>query len=253
LIIGLNDGRNFNAAILGVDLETDLAFLKVEANDLPTIEFASVTELAIGDMVLAVGNPYGLGVSVSMGIISALGRSQLGINVFENFIQTDAAINPGYSGGALVDLRGRLIGVNSAIYSDNGGSVGIGFAIPVSTVSQVLDEILRSGSVSRGWIGVDVLKLPPDAFKQLNGVKVTRVFTDSPAAKAGIKPGDIISRIDELPIATTGQLVAQIAAYRPGTSMLIDVRNKHVSRVLSITPQSRPRQSIDHEPCKTCT
>ena len=192
--IALADGRKMPARVVGTDPDTDIAVLKVDNKDLPSITFGQSDNLKVGDVVLAIGNPFGVGQTVTMGIVSALGRSHLGINTFENFIQTDAAINPGNSGGALVDATGNLVGVNSAIYSRSGGSMGIGFAIPVSIARQVLDQIIATGSVTRGWIGVEVQDLTPElaeSFKlpDTDGTLIAGVLENGPADRAGRQAG----------------------------------------------------------------
>jgi serine protease DegQ len=187
--IALNDGRQARARAVGSDPETDLAVLKVDLKGLPAITFGRPEQVSIGDVVLAIGNPFGVGQTVTMGIVSATGRSHLGINTFENFIQTDAAINPGNSGGALIDVGGNLIGINTAIYSRNGTSMGIGFAIPVSIARQVMDQIIATGTVTRGWIGVEVQDITPelaDSFKLPNthGVLIAGIVRGGPADRA---------------------------------------------------------------------
>src|SRR5204862_7746919 len=203
--VALNDGRKLLAKIVGNDPETDLAVLRVDAENLPAITFGSSDALKVGDVVLAIGNPFGVGQTVTGGIVSALGRTGLGINTFENFIQTDAAINPGNSGGALIDVGGNLIGINTAIYSRNGTSMGIGFAIPVSIARQVMDQIIATGSVTRGWIGVEVQDITPElaeSFKLSNthGVLIAGIVRGGPADRSGVKPGDILVEVDGKPI-----------------------------------------------------
>ncbi|MBU3654321.1 MAG: trypsin-like serine protease, partial [Limnohabitans sp.] len=193
----LDDSRRARAKVIGADPETDLAVLKIQLDRLPVIVWAAAEAIQVGDQVLAIGNPFGVGKTVTSGIVSALGRTQLGINTFENFIQTDAAINPGNSGGALVDVQGNLVGINTAIYSRSGGNMGIGFAIPVSTARQVLEGIVKDGQVTRGWLGVEPTEITPEmaetfGLKQTQGVIITGVLQDGPAAKAGIKPGDVL-------------------------------------------------------------
>jgi serine protease DegQ len=219
----LADGTRAQAKVVGVDPETDLAVLRIDMKNLPAIEFGDVDAARIGDVVLAIGNPFGVGQTVTMGIISALGRTQLGINTFENFIQTDAAINPGNSGGPLVDTEGRLIGINTAIYSRTGGSLGIGFAIPASTVRQVLDQIIATGSVTRGYIGVEPQDLTPElaeAFRlpRNQGAIIAGVVRGSPADRAGVKVGDILVDVDGKPIANTAAMLNVIAQLAPGAT-----------------------------------
>jgi S1-C subfamily serine protease len=200
----------------------------------------------VGDQVLAIGNPFGVGQTVTAGIVSALGRNQLGINTFENFIQTDAAINPGNSGGALVDVNGNLLGINTAIYSRSGGSLGIGFAIPVVTAKQVLDGIVKEGRVTRGWIGVEPNDLSPELRETFeasarSGVIITGVLQSGPAAKAGIMPGDVIVAIAGAAVEDVSQLLAQVAALKPGLAAIFSVQRKKQTLQLSITPGVRPR------------
>ena len=219
--VSIADGRQLRAKVVGTDPDTDIAVLKVDAHDLPAITFSRPDSLTVGDVVLAIGNPFGVGQTVTMGIVSALGRSHLNISTFENFIQTDAAINPGNSGGALVDSNGNLVGINSAIFSPSGGSLGIGFAIPVSISRQVLDQIIATGSVTRGWIGVEVQDLTPDladSFKlpDTNGTLIAGVQRDSPADHGGIRIGDILVGVDNKPVADSSSMLNLIAALQPG-------------------------------------
>ena len=240
----LNDGRRASARIIGTDPESDLAVLKIELDKLPVITLGNSDELLIGDPVLAIGNPFGVGQTVTSGIVSALGRSQLGINTFENFIQTDAAINPGNSGGALVDTEGRLMGINTAIYSRSGGSMGIGFAIPTSTARSVLDSIVRTGKVTRGWIGVEPQDLTPDLAQSLglaegDGVIITGVLQKGPAASAGIKPGDVITEVNDKKVGNVAQLLATVAALTPGEPATLKVVRREGSTEVKITPATR--------------
>ena len=242
----LNDGRNARAKVIGTDPDTDLAVLKIDLDRLPVIVLGSSDALQVGDQVLAIGNPFGVGQTVTSGIVSALGRNQLGINTFENFIQTDAAINPGNSGGALVDANGNLLGINTAIYSRSGGSLGIGFAIPITTAKQVLDGIVNDGQVTRGWIGVEPNDLSPELRETFgvaarNGVIITGVLQGGPAAKAGIVPGDVIVAIGGAPVEDVTQLLAQVAALRPGTAAQFSLQRKKQNLQLAITPGLRPR------------
>src|SRR3954468_16305908 len=218
--IALADGRTTNAKVIGIDPETDLAVLKVNMTSLPTITLGRMDQTRVGDIVLAIGNPFGVGETVTMGIVSALGRNHLGINTFENFIQTDAAINPGNSGGALVDTNGNLLGINTAIYSRSGGSLGIGFAIPVTTVKTVMESIISSGQVVRGWIGVEPQDITPELAESFgltrkSGVIIAGVLKGGPADKAGMKPSDILVAVDGKPVNNTPQLLNAVAALRP--------------------------------------
>jgi len=219
----LADGTRARARVIGTDPETDLAVLRIDAQGLSAIEFGDTDAARVGDVVLAVGNPFGVGQTVTMGIISALGRTQLGINTFENFIQTDAAINPGNSGGALVDAQGRLLGINTAIYSRSGGSLGIGFAIPAGTARQVMQQIVATGSVTRGYIGVEPQDITPelaDAFRlpRKEGAIVAGVMRGSPAERAGVRVGDILVDVDGKPVTSTTTMLDVIAQLQPGTT-----------------------------------
>ncbi len=245
--VSLNDNRKFRAKVIGTDPESDLSVLKIAADGkLPAITFAPANSLRVGDVVLAIGNPFGVGQTVTSGIASALGRTHLGINIFEDFIQTDAAINPGNSGGALVDSTGNMVGVNTAIYSQNGGSMGIGFAIPVSLVRSVLDQIIRSGTVTRGWIGVEVQEITAElaeSFKlpSTSGALIAGVMRGSPAEKAGIKPGDLLVSIDGKPVADDQAMLQVIAALPPGRNASFTLRRESKSVELPITIGKRPK------------
>jgi serine protease DegQ len=246
----LNDTRKTKAKVIGTDPDTDLAILKIDLDKLPVIVLGDSDTLAVGDPVLAIGNPFGVGQTVTGGIVSALGRNQLGINTFENFIQTDAAINPGNSGGALVDVNGHLMGINTAIYSRSGGSMGIGFAIPVSTARQVLDGIVKDGQVRRGWIGVEpqdlnaelaeTFNLKPDVMKS-GGVIITGVLQNGPAAQAGIRPGDVITAVDGKPVGNVSQLLTAVAALKPGNSAPFSVLRSGGQSTVAVTPGLRQR------------
>lgn len=240
----LNDGRKSTAQVIGTDPETDLAILKIPLKDLPVITLGNSDELSIGDQVLAIGNPFGVGQTVTSGIVSALGRTQLGINTFENFIQTDAAINPGNSGGALVDANGELMGINTAIYSRSGGSMGIGFAIPTSTARSVLEAIVRDGQVTRGWIGVEPQDLTPELAESFgltvgSGVIITGVLQDGPAAQAGIHPGDVITGVAGHQVSNVAQLLSAVAALTPGDRATLDVVRKSGKTSVEVTPGKR--------------
>jgi Do/DeqQ family serine protease len=247
--VTLNDQRKARARIVGTDPETDLAVLRIELDKLPAIVMGNSDEIEIGDQVLAIGNPFGVGQTVTSGIVSALGRNQLGINVFENFIQTDAAINPGNSGGALVDTQGHLLGINTAIYSRSGGSLGIGFAIPVSTARQVLDAIVRDGKVTRGWIGVEPQELNTELSQTFNvraqeGVIITGVLQNGPAAQAGIKPGDVITSVAGRPVRNVSELLTAVAALKPGEPARLGLSRSNGPIDMTITPGIRPTPKV---------
>lgn len=246
--VTLTDSRQAKAQVIGTDPETDLAVLKIALDKLPVIVLGNSDQIDVGDRVLAIGNPFGVGQTVTSGIVSALGRSQLGINTFENFIQTDAAINPGNSGGALVDASGNLLGINTAIYSRSGGSMGIGFAIPVSTAKLVLDGIVKDGRVVRGWIGVEPNELSPElaetfGVKADSGVIITGVLQAGPAAQAGMRPGDVIVQVGDKPIRNVSELLTAVAALKPGEAAKFDVRRGEGPVELQITQGLRPAQS----------
>ena len=243
--VQLSDGRQAQATLVGTDPETDVAVLKIDLPDLPAIGLGDAANLQVGDVVLAIGNPFNVGQTVTSGIVSALGRNQLGINTFENFIQTDAAINPGNSGGALVDADGRLVGINTAIFSRSGGSLGIGFAIPVDVARQVATAILKDGAVARGWIGVQTRELTPELAEALKlgdakGVLIGGVVTDAPAAKAGIKPGDVLTRIGEHAVATPAELLASVAALKPKSQVEVGVQRAGKAMSFSLAVGQRP-------------
>ncbi len=250
----LNDSRHAVAKVIGTDPDSDLAVLKIELDRLPTIVIGNAEGLQVGDQVLAIGNPFGVGQTVTSGIVSAMGRNQLGINTFENFIQTDAAINPGNSGGALVDVNGNLAGINTAIYSRSGGSMGIGFAIPVATAKLVLEGIVKDGQVTRGWIGVEPnelsvelaetfgLKVPANGkLPVMQGVIITGVLQNGPAAQSGIRPGDIITSVSGQPVATVAELLTRVAALKPGTASKFSLLRREEKVDLEVTPGVRPK------------
>ena len=241
----LTDGRKAPAQVVGLDPETDLAVIKVKLDKLPVIVLGQSEQARVGDAVLAIGNPFGVGQTVTMGIISALGRNNLHINSFENFIQTDAAINFGNSGGALVDTRGNLIGINTAIYSQSGGSVGIGFAIPVSTTKTVMEAIIKNGHVVRGWIGVetqDITKELAESFglQRSTGAIIAGVVRGGPADKAGIKPGDILLNVDGKPVGDTTEMLNLIAQLPPGEKAKMTVLRKSREAALDVVVGKRP-------------
>jgi Do/DeqQ family serine protease len=244
--VTLNDGRRARAKVIGTDPDSDLAVLKIDLDRLPVIVLGNSDALQVGDQVLAIGNPFGVGQTVTGGIISALGRNQLGINTFENFIQTDAAINPGNSGGALVDTSGNLLGINTAIYSRSGGSMGIGFAIPVSTAKLVLEGIVKDGQVTRGWIGVEPNELSPElaetfGAKATEGVIITGVLQNGPAAQAGIRPGDVITQVAGTQVRNVAELLTNVAALKPGVASEFSVRRRDSTVSVAVTPGTRPK------------
>ena len=242
----LNDSRKARGKVIGTDPDTDVAVLKISLDRLPVIALGNSDALQVGDQVLAIGNPFGVGQTVTSGIVSALGRNQLGINTFENFIQTDAAINPGNSGGALVDATGRLVGINTAIYSRSGGSMGIGFAIPVNTARQVLEGIVNEGVVKRGWIGVEPADLSPElgetfGVRAKSGVLITGVLQNGPAAQAGIRPGDVIVKVGGKAVTNVSELLTTVAQLKPGEPAKFRVQRRDDGMELNVTPGLRPR------------
>lgn len=245
--IALSDNRTLPAKVVGTDPETDLAVLKINAGNLPAITFGQSDSLRVGDWVLAIGNPFGVGQTVTLGIVSALGRSHLGINTFENFIQTDAAINPGNSGGALVDAAGNLVGINSAIYSRTGGSQGIGFAIPVSLAKQVMEQIIREGSVTRGWVGIEVQDLSPELMESFDlktgeGALIAGVLKGGPADRAGVKPGDVLIAVNGKPVSDSSSLLNLIAVLKPGEIAKLKVARKRSLLEFDVKVARRPPQ-----------
>ncbi len=248
--VTLSDSRRTTAKVIGTDPDTDLAVLRITLDRLPVIAMGNSDTVQVGDKVLAIGNPFGVGQTVTGGIISALGRNQLGINTFENFIQTDAAINPGNSGGALVDVNGSLLGINTAIYSRSGGNMGIGFAIPVNTARQVLDGLVRNGQVTRGWIGVEPVELNSDlaetfGIKQTEGVIITGVLQNGPAFKAGLKPGDVLLAVGEKDVRNVSELLTLIAAQTPGTAVKMRIKRRNADMTLEVTPAQRPAAKLN--------
>lgn len=246
ITVRLSDGREVSATLVGADPETDVAVLKINADRLPVITLGSLSQLHVGDAVLAIGNPFNVGQTVTSGIVSALGRSGLGLSTFENFIQTDAAINPGNSGGALVDASGNLVGINTAIYSRSGGSLGIGFAIPVDLARQVMGSLIKDGQVTRGWMGVQPRELDPDFVQSFKlpiaeGVLITGVLQDGPAAQAGLKPGDVVVRIQSQPVRSVSELLSTVAAITPGTEALIGVQRGEQALEITVTIAKRPK------------
>ena len=245
--VALVDGRKAKAKLIGSDPETDLAVLKTNLTDLPVITFGQSQQVKVGDVVLAVGNPFGVGQSVTMGIVSALSRSRVGINTFEDFIQTDAAINPGNSGGALTDTSGNLIGINTAIYSRSGGSLGIGFAIPVHIAKQIMEQIVQTGSVIRGWLGVSMQDMTQElaesfGLEEPNGALIASVLKDGPADKAGIKAGDILIGIAGKQLKNSSEMLNVVAALPPGETVTVMVIRNKREKSIPVKVGVRPKQ-----------
>ncbi len=243
--VSLRDGRTASAKVIGSDPDTDLAVLKVDLTNLPTITLGDSDKTRVGDVALAIGNPFGVGQTVTMGIVSATGRNKLGINTFENFIQTDAAINPGNSGGALVDAYGNLIGINTAIFSRSGGSQGIGFAIPSNMAKSVLSDILEYGHPRRGWLGIEAHAVTPSLAKALNldkveGVVVAAVLRNGPAHRAGIMPGDVIIAIDGEPITNGRDALIAISHHKPGETVRLTILRNNKEQTITATAADRP-------------
>ncbi len=242
----LSDGRQVRARVTGSDPESDLAVLKADGENLPAITFGASDTLQVGDVVLAIGNPFGFGNTVTMGIVSALGRNHLGVNRFEDFIQTDAAINPGNSGGALVDAAGRLVGINSTIYSETGTSTGIGFAIPVSLARTVLEQIIRNGEVTRGWLGIEPQPVTREIAQALaldpaEGVLIRGLQRNGPAARAGMQARDVVLEIGGKPTPDVPQLLARIAELSPGSSARLKVWREGKPVEVDVTVGKRPK------------
>lgn len=247
--VSLKDGRTSTAKVIGTDPETDIALLKIDLKDLPVITIGDSEKLEIGDVVLAIGNPFGVGQTVTMGIVSATGRNQLGINTFENFIQTDAAINPGNSGGALVDAYGRLVGINTAIFSRSGGSQGIGFAIPSKMASNIMQQLIKYGRAVRGWLGFEGHALTPKLAESLEletteGIIITAIVRNGPAHKAGLEPGDIITGIDGTNVIKGQDALSVITAKKPGEKVTLQIERDGRRYSVTATTIARPPQAI---------
>jgi serine protease DegQ len=250
--ISLNDGTTHKARVIGSDPESDLAVLQIKADKLPTITFGQTEGLRVGDVVLAIGNPFGVGQTVTMGIVSALGRSHLGINTFENFIQTDAAINPGNSGGALVDANGNLVGINTAIYSRTGGNHGIGFAIPASSARSIMEQIIQSGAVTRGWIGVEAQEISPELAESFGlpdteGALIAGVMRSSPADAAGIRPGDVLLAVAGKAVRDPQVMLDLIAALKPDERIPFRLRRDRNIIELEVKIGKRPNVRPEKE------
>ena len=251
IIVMLNDGRKATAKVIGNDVESDLALIKVDLTGLKPLGFREQAT-QVGDVVLAIGNPFGVGQTVTQGIISATGRTGLGINTVEDFIQTDAAINPGNSGGALVDAYGQLVGINTAIFSRSGGSMGIGFAIPTEIVKLVMNGIIKDGKVRRGWLGIELqssMKDPTKLGDDTQGVEVMNVMPDGPAAKAGLQKGDIITAMDNKPVDDANTLIQMVARKAPNSVVNLQVmRNKAQSSVNVTLGERQPQEALTELP-----
>lgn len=250
--VAFADGRKADAKVVGTDPETDLAVIKINLQNLPAITLGNADQAKVGDVVLAIGNPFGVGQTVTMGIISALGRNHLGINTFENFIQTDAAINPGNSGGALIDANGNLLGINTAIYSRSGGSLGIGFAIPVTTVKDVMESIIATGQKVRGWIGVEPQDITPELAESFgltrkSGAIIAGVLKGGPADKAGIRPGDILLAVEGKPVTDTTDMLNLIAQLTPGKKAKMTVLRKAQESTVDVLVGKRPKPKREEQ------
>ena len=250
--VSLADGSTQKARLIGSDPESDLAVLQIAGDHLPAITFGQMDNVLVGDVVLAIGNPFGVGQTVTMGIVSALGRSHLGINTFENFIQTDAAINPGNSGGALVDVSGNLVGINTAIYSRTGGSLGIGFAIPVSSAKDIMEQIIRNGSVTRGWIGVEAQEITPELAESFGlpdtaGALIAGVVRGSPADTAGVRPGDVLLTVGGKTVKDSQVMLDLIAALKPDDRVDFRLRRDKAIVDLQVRIGKRPNMKPHEE------
>jgi serine protease DegQ len=245
VFVQLADGREARAKVVGTDPDTDIAVLKIDLKKLPVMALGDSTKLQVGDPVMAIGNPFNVGQTATSGIVSALGRNQLGLSTFENFIQTDAAINPGNSGGALVDARGALVGINTAIYSESGGSMGIGFAVPIDLAREVMQSLVDQGRVVRGWVGVEPRDLTPEVTEALglgsiSGVLITGVLQNGPASTAGLQPGDVVTRVGDQTVTNTNELLRSVASLKPKSKVPLTVLRGGKSLTLEVTVAQRP-------------
>ena len=243
--VALSDGRRAPATVVGSDPDTDLAVIKADLGNLPAISIGDTSKVRVGDVVLAIGNPFGVGQTVTMGIVSALGRSQLGVSAFENFVQTDAAINPGNSGGALIDIQGNLIGINTVIFSRSGGSQGIGFAIPAETVRQVMDQLIAYGKVVRGWLGVETQDLTRTLAESFGigpagGALIAGVVRGGPAEEGGMRPGDVVVAIEGKPVGDSSALLNAVAALKPGSSAAVTLVRERKELKVTVKVGTRP-------------
>ena len=249
ITVALNDGRKARATVIGSDADSDLAVIKVELDNLVPMAFRA-EPIRVGDVSLAIGNPFGVGQTVTQGIISATGRTGIGVSSFEDFIQTDAAINPGNSGGALVDANGALIGINTAIYSRSGGSMGIGFAIPNQIVQQVMTSLITTGKVSRGWMGIEMVRMADDPtnIESRSNVIIRQVWQNSPAEHAGLKSGDKIVRIDGVQITSINELVGVVAHKAPGSQLTVDIMRDQRPMTVQVVLAERPSSGTLSQP-----
>ena len=248
IVIQLADGRVAEATLVGADPESDLAVLETELDDPPQIALGSSEALRVGDIVLAIGNPFGVGQTVTMGIVSATGRDQLGISTFEDFIQTDAAINPGNSGGALINAAGELVGINTAIFSRSGGSQGIGFAIPVSLAGRIQRQILEQGRVVRGWLGVEIQNITPQlaesfGLPEATGILIAGILPDGPADRAGLRPGDVVTSVNGAIIDDAETALEQIVMLAPGERVVLSGWREQASTEWTVEVEERPQYS----------
>ena len=246
--VSLQDGRMVQAKVVGSDPETDIAVLKIDLKGRAMITLGHSDHLRVGDVVLAIGNPFGVGQTVTMGIVSATGRNKLGINTFENFIQTDAAINPGNSGGALIDAEGNLVGINTAIFSRSGGNQGIGFAIPTSLAQNVMQEIIEHGRPQRGWLGIEAQVITPQIaraleLKEATGVVVVGVVRGGPAHRAGLQPGDVLVSIDGMKITEAREALLNISSHKPGSVVKLEILRDGKTMLLQATAIERPARA----------
>lgn len=245
--VALNDGRSAQATLIGSDPGTDLALLKIDLEDITSLTFGDSDALLVGDLVLAIGNPFGVGQTVTMGIVSATGRQHLGINTFEDFIQTDAAINPGNSGGALINPAGELVGINTAIFSQSGGSQGIGFAVPATLAKRIVEQLVDHGKVVRGWLGLELQDIDRDlatsfGLKSLQGVIIAGVYRNTPAYQVGLRPGDIVTAINAVKIADTNQALNVISALSPKQTATVTYLRRGEQFEIPVTVIERPTE-----------
>ena len=248
ITVKLRDGRELDAKLIGADSGTDLAVIKINAKDLPTIQWGDSRQLEVGETVIAVGNPFGLEQTVTEGIVSAKGRSSLGLSEYEDFIQTDASINPGNSGGPLIDVTGKVVGVNTAIFSRSGGSMGIGFAIPSNLAQHIMTALMKDGVVHRGFLGVSIQDMTPELAKAMGidvneGVLISQVQADTPAAKAGLRQGDVIVSFADQPVRTANDLRVRVANVAPGTDMPLTVVRDGAHMTVHVKLSERPSEA----------